>query len=180
MADTVDFSITGLDSLLGKLDAVNYDVKRKGGRSALRKAAQVVAARVKDGARSVDDPATAEMIAENVAVRWSNRRFKRTGDLMFRVGILGGAKQYANTRENVRKGRAGQTYKTGGDKRNPGGDTWYWRLVEFGTEKVPARPFMRPAMEQSMGEATAVFVQAFERSINSSIRRAAKRAAKGA
>ena len=29
MADGVDFSITGLDSLLGKLDAVSYDIRRR-------------------------------------------------------------------------------------------------------------------------------------------------------
>ena len=36
MADGVEFDIKGLDSLLGKLAAVTYDLKRKGGRSALR------------------------------------------------------------------------------------------------------------------------------------------------
>lgn len=33
MADGVEFSITGLDSLLGKLDSVTDDVKRRGGRA---------------------------------------------------------------------------------------------------------------------------------------------------
>lgn len=40
MADGASFSLTGLDELLGKLDAMDYDTKRKGGRFALRKAAQ--------------------------------------------------------------------------------------------------------------------------------------------
>jgi HK97 gp10 family phage protein len=48
MADGVEFSIVGLDSLLGKLEAISYDVKRKGGRSALRKAAQVVAEKARE------------------------------------------------------------------------------------------------------------------------------------
>ena len=39
MTDTVEFSIAGLDSLLGKLDSITDDVKRRGGRAALRKAA---------------------------------------------------------------------------------------------------------------------------------------------
>ncbi len=58
MADTVEFSITGLDSLLGKLDSVTDDVKRKGGRAALRKAAMIVVQAAKQGAEKVDDPGT--------------------------------------------------------------------------------------------------------------------------
>jgi len=29
---------------------------------------------------------------------------------------------------------------------NKGGDTFYWRFLEFGTKSIKARPFMRPAM----------------------------------
>ena len=42
MADGVEFSILGLEGLLGKLATVSVDVRHKGGRAALRKAAQVV------------------------------------------------------------------------------------------------------------------------------------------
>lgn len=49
MGNEVEFSITGLDSLLGKFEAISYDVKRKGGRSALRKAAQLIAGKMKEG-----------------------------------------------------------------------------------------------------------------------------------
>ena len=32
-------------------------------------------------------------------------------------------------------------------------DAWYWRFVEFGTVKMPARPFLRPAFEGKKREA---------------------------
>ncbi|PKL97403.1 MAG: hypothetical protein CVV17_12110, partial [Gammaproteobacteria bacterium HGW-Gammaproteobacteria-7] len=67
MADSLEFSLTGLDSLLGKLESVSHDVKRKGGRSALRKAAQIVAEKAKEGARRVDDSKTGRSIEDNVA-----------------------------------------------------------------------------------------------------------------
>ncbi|HCL14842.1 MAG TPA: hypothetical protein DIC61_06430, partial [Pseudomonas sp.] len=93
MTDSLEFSLTGLDSLLGKLESVSHDVKRRGGRTALRKAAQIVAEKAKDGARRVDDSQTGRSIADNVAIRWNGRLFKRTGDLGFRVGILHWAEQ---------------------------------------------------------------------------------------
>ena len=49
MVDSVQFKIEGLEELLGKLESVTDDVKRKGGRSALRKAAQLIANKAKEG-----------------------------------------------------------------------------------------------------------------------------------
>ena len=37
MTDNIEFSITGLDSLLGKLDALKVETRQKGGRAALRR-----------------------------------------------------------------------------------------------------------------------------------------------
>lgn len=174
MADGLDFKLEGVDGLVAKLESVSYDVKRKGGRAALRKAAAVIAQRVKEGALRVNDAATPEDISKNITLRWNGRLFKSNGSLGFRVGVLGGARQYANTKANVRSGKAGTSYATGGSKANPGGDTWYWRFVEFGTSKVAARPFMRPAMAQSIGEATDVFITEYGKAIDRAIKRAAK------
>jgi len=161
MADSVEFSITGLDSLLGKLDSVTDDVKRKGGRTALRKAAQIVAEKAKEGARRVDDSATGRSIADNVAIRWNGRLFKRTGDLGFRVGILHGA-----------------VLRNGGDL-SANSPTPHWRLLEFGTEKMQARPFMRSALADNISAVTNEFLSQYEKAIDRAIKRAAKKAAKG-
>lgn len=159
MADGVEFSITGLDGLLGKLDSVSYDVRRKGGRAALRKAAQVVMQKAKDGAERIDDKATGRSISDNIALRWNGRLFKQTGNLGFRIGVLHGA-----------------VLKDGGDL-SPNSPTPHWRLIEFGTENMSAVPFMRPALANSISEATNTFVSEYEKAIDRAIRRAAKKAA---
>lgn len=159
MADGVDFSITGLDSLLGKLDSLSYDVRRKGGRAALRKAAQVVVQKAKEGAERIDDKETGRSIADNIALRWNGKLFKQTGDLGFRIGVLHGA-----------------VLKNGGDL-SPNSPTPHWRLIEFGAEKMAAVPFMRPALANSISEATNTFVSEYEKAIDRAIRRAAKKAA---
>jgi len=159
MADRVEFSITGLDSLLGKLESVSYDVRRKGGRAALRKAAQVVMQKARDGAERIDDKETGRSIADNIALRWNGKLFKQTGDLGFRVGVLHGA-----------------VLKDGGDL-SPNSPTPHWRLIEFGTEKMAAAPFMRPALANSISEVTNTFVTEYEKAIDRAIRRAAKKAA---
>jgi HK97 gp10 family phage protein len=149
--------LEGLDAIVKKMRALPIAVRQKGARFAGRRAANVIRDAVVENASRVNDPATREEIAKNVAVRFSSRESRSTGDVVFRVGILGGARQYANTRENRRKRRAGETYSTDGSSSNPGGDTFYWRFLEFGTQKAAAQPFMRPAAEQSAQPATTEF-----------------------
>ena len=156
MSDNVSFSIIGLDSLLKKLESITYDVKRKGGRAALRKAAQVVEKSAKSQALAFDDPETGRSIAKNVAIRWNGRLFKRTGDLGFRIGVLHGA-----------------VLKDGGDK-SENAPTPHWRLIEFGTSKMQAQPFMRPALESNITNVTSTFVTEYEKAIDRAIKRAAK------
>lgn len=175
MADGVEVNLSGLDSLLGKIGAVSDVTKNKAGRFALRKAAEVIRDRARSNALRIDDPLTKEDIQKNIVASFSSKQFRRTGDLAFRVGVMGGARQYANTKDNVRKSRAGKTYKTSGDKGNPGGDTWYWRFLEFGTEHASARPILRPAMNGVDNEVINVFSLEMEKAIDRAIRRATKK-----
>ena len=165
MADSIEFSITGLDSLLGKLDALKVETRRKGGRAALRRAAELVAAKAKAGALRVDDAATGRSIADNIALRWNGRLFKQTGDLGFRIGVLHGAVLP----------KRGDEVDTQANAPTP-----HWRLLEFGTERMRAQPFMRSALADNIAAATNTFVTEFEKSIDRAIKRAAKKAAKGA
>lgn len=157
MAD-IEFSLTGIDALVGKLEAVSYDMKRKGGRSALRKAAQLVADKAKEGAQRLDDPETGRSIAANIALRWNGRLFKASGDLGFRVGVLHGA-----------------VLKNGGDL-SANSPTPHWRLLEFGTQNMAAQPFMRKALADNISEATNTFITEYEKAIDRAIKRAAKAA----
>lgn len=157
MADGIDISITGVESLLGKLSSISDDLRRRGGRAALRKAANVIVDRAKTNASRIDDPLTGRSITANVAMRWNGRLFKKTGNLGFRIGVLHGAvlKKHPDLGENA--------------------PTPHWRLIEFGTENVRAQPFMRPAAESSVSEVINVFASEYENSIDRAIRRAAKK-----
>lgn len=179
MTDGLDVKIEGVDALIGKLEAVKQDIRYRGGRAALRKAAMLIVDAAKQNAARINDPKTAEDISANIALRWNGRLFKQTGNLGFRIGVLGGARSYADTRENRRKGRVGASYKTDGEKTNPGGDTWYWRLVELGTQKTRAQPFLRPAATQAAGAAIEEFMRQYSKSMERAIRRAAKKSAGG-
>ena len=162
MADSLDFNLIGLDEVLEKMKTVEHAVRYKAGRFALRKAANLVRKTIADGAQIIDDPATVENIAKNVAIRWDTKTFKRTGNLPFRVGILGGARDMSVHGEL--KGRG---------KKNPGGDTWYWRFLEFGTEKTPAKPFVRPALTKNTEKVAAEFVQQFSKALERALKKKA-------
>lgn len=156
----------GLDALNAKLKSVTEDVRKRGGRFALRKAAQLIRDEAKDYASFIDDPGTANRIADNIVVRWNGKIHRRSGDLGFRVGVLGGARDY---------GAYGEI-KTGGNaSNNPGGDTFYWRFVEFGTSHAPAHPFMRPALANNIRSATSIFINEYDKAIKRAIKRAAKK-----
>lgn len=161
MADGVEYKLTGVDELLGKLESITDDMKRKGGRAALRKAANVIANRAKANARRLDDPETGRSIADNIAVRWNGREFKRNGNLGFRIGVLHGAvlKRHPDKAKNA--------------------PTPHWRLLEFGTENMRAQPIMRPAAENGAEESMNTFVEEYGKSIDRAIARAAKKGGRG-
>jgi HK97 gp10 family phage protein len=165
MADGVEFKLEGLEEVMGKLKELPIDMRKKGGRFALRKAAQVVRDSARDNAKTIDDPATSEEISKNIVEKWSGRYFSRTGgDMKFRVGVLGGAKGYAKA--------SGELKGTG--KANPGGDTFYWRFVEFGTSKMPAQPFIRRAMTENINKATSTFISEYGKALDRALKRAKK------
>ncbi|WAT06488.1 HK97 gp10 family phage protein [Rouxiella badensis] len=157
MADGIEFSLIGLDSLLGKLDSISDDLKKKGGRASLRRAANIIANKARENARRVDDIHTGRSIADNIAIRWNGKLFKSTGDLGFRVGVLHGA--VLNKHPDLAKNAP----------------TPHWRLLEFGTEKMKAHPIMRPAIASSVGDVVNTFTTEYEKAIDRAIRRAQKK-----
>lgn len=183
MADGVEFEFKGLDELQAKLKEIGVDMRTKGGRFALRKAAQVIRDNARQNAAAIDDPKTKEEIAKNIVERFSSKLFMRTGNLGFRIGVMGGARatdEKAKRKTEMRRGRKGQTSLddlgeiAGSGSGNPGGDTFYWRFLEFGSKANNAMPFMRPAMDNSAQEATDVFVKEYNKAVDRAIRRAKK------
>jgi HK97 gp10 family phage protein len=152
MADT--FQLRGLDDALRRMKTLPDKVEKKAAKSAARAGAVIFKNAAIANASKIDDPETPTNISKNISVQYSSKLAKQAGGVAYRVGVLGGASQYANTKHNRRKGRVGKTFKTAGSKANPGGDTWYWRFVEFGTSKFGARPFLLPAITQNIDAAT--------------------------
>jgi HK97 gp10 family phage protein len=155
---TTSVKMEGVDALVAKLESIKYDVKYKGGRSALRKAAQVIRNAARQNIQAHDDPETGRSIAKNITEKWNGRLFKASGDLGFRVGVQGGAKVLDKDNSDT----------------GAGGPTPHWRFLEFGTEKNKAFPFLVPAMNANVQKAADVFIREYGRAIDRALKKAAK------
>lgn len=153
--------IEGLDAIKRKMQALPDKVAYNAARRALRKGANVIRDKARAGAARVNDPKTPETIAKNIVAKSGAKKYdRRRGGPAFRVGVLGGARDMTKYGE----------FKGGGSE-NPGGDTWYWRLLEFGTSKMGAQPFMRPAMNQGANGAFAATVAALDTEFGKELRK---------
>src|SRR5690554_2343640 len=121
--------LEGLDELRAKMRKLSGEVIRKSTMSAARKAAEIIQQAAILNAADLDNPKSDEEIAKNIVVRYSGRHFRRTGDVMYRIGILGGARH--------RKGQELDSL--------PGGNTTHWRWLETGTSRTAAQPLLREA-----------------------------------
>lgn len=138
----VTTSITGTEVIVRRLRQLPERVGRNAMRRALRKGANVIRDIARTNAKNLDDNLTREAIWKNIATQGGGRRMeKRVGGPAMRVGVLGGAKQ----------GK--------GDPSAPGGDTFYWRFLEFGTSEIAARPFFRPAIAAGAEKAVSTIVE---------------------
>jgi HK97 gp10 family phage protein len=138
-------SISGTEEIIRKLRLLPERVGRNAMRRSLRKGANVIRDQARINARQLDDNLTRDAIYKNIVTQGGGRKRERqAGGVIMRVGVLGGARQ----------GDGGQS--------NPGGDTFYWRFLEFGTSKMAARPFMRLAMTSGAGKAIDTTIQAMQ------------------
>jgi HK97 gp10 family phage protein len=149
--DGVEFKVEGLEQLHDRMKTLTVGMRKKGVRAGVRKGTNIVRDAARAAAQAIDRPETPLSIAKNVDAQFNGRLYRRTGDVSFRVGVRGGAKSYSNTKENRRKRRVGESYKTGGT-------TFYWRFIELGTSRIPARPFLLPALENNAGKALEAMV----------------------
>lgn len=126
MADGVTFEVEGLKELQEKLRALGPKVARNALRSAVNAGAQVVRKEVQ--ARAPIDTGTLRRAIYIKQIRELSNEFQQT----FYIG--------------VRRGKKYQKKKM---------DAWYAMMVEFGTSKMPAKPYIRPAFESKKVEAAA-------------------------
>ena len=159
--------IEGLDDVTAKMRELSNPKKQKNAatRSA-RKAMAVVRKAAVANAKALDDSNSPERIWKNITVKASKTK---QGFVLMKVGVRGGAMSYANTTANRRANRVGETYATAGSSGNPGGDTFYFRFLEFGTSKAPATPFLRPALNNNMEAVQSSFVDDFSAQLDKEI-----------
>lgn len=148
--DGVQFSITGLDPLLKKMSGLTPQIRARAGRSALGKAANIVSRAARQNAERVDDPETERKIRNNIGRRFRGRHFKRTGELKISIGVL------------TERGKIPKGNPDGGRK----GSTPHWHLVELGTERSRAKPFLRPALEENINPAIDRFATAMSQELD--------------
>lgn len=131
------FNPQELEKLNKRLQSLVEKVGKKAMRGAARKAMTKVRNDVKAAApEDLNDD-------DNVKIKTSVAMLAKWkgNDLYVKVGIRGGA------------------------KKNP--DTpYYFRMVEFGTAKMAARPFMRPALESNAQQIMDTVVQELNRALD--------------
>lgn len=140
----------GIDKVIEVLNELPRKARRSAARKATGKGAAIIRKKAKEGALRVDDPDTGRRIADNIGQRFRSRYYRQTGDTMISVGVL-------STRGRIPKGNPDE------GKR---GDTKHWHLVELGTEKARAQPYLRPAASSSVTEVFHAIASEMERQID--------------
>ena len=151
----VTFKINGLDGIEKKLKELPDKFAYRGMRRALRRGANVIRDHARSNAKRLDDPATREQISKNIAVAGGGRkREKQAGGPMMRVGVMGGAR-----------------FNSSADGLPGGNTTGYWRLLEFGTSKMRAQPFMRNAIVSGAEPAIGAVASAAQVELDKELRK---------
>jgi HK97 gp10 family phage protein len=157
-----NIAIEGLDDVLAALKALPDSITKNAAPFAMRKGANVIAKEAKARA-----PKRTGNLQKRIAVRKRKRRDAGIA-LAYSVGVLGGASStYGNTKSNRRKGLVGKTY-------DRGGTAYYWRFLEFGTEKLAAKPFLRPAFDSKAEEAVKAIADGFRTGLARAVAKAMK------
>lgn len=153
--------LTGFKELAAAMRELPEKVARNGLRAAVNAGATVI--KKEAIVKAPQDTGALKANLYQKQVREKSGPMQQT----FYVGVRRGVAKYANTAANRRSGKAGKAYKNDGS-------TWYWRLVEFGTSKMAAQPFLRPAYEIKKEEA----VKAIGAKLDERIQKHAKELAK--
>jgi HK97 gp10 family phage protein len=136
-------SSADLSKVLKNLREFPQKVERRALSKAGRAATKLIAARAKELAPMQDKPKRGQKL------RSPRGRLKKS----IKVRAM-----------KRKKGRVGFRVTTGqGDFK---GDTFYGGMVEYGTTRQPAQPFMRPAWDEKKQEALATYTSEVKREID--------------
>lgn len=137
----VDIKVQGLKELGQQMDKLDKKVRNR-----IARAATAAGARhIRDTAKAMVPVDTGQLKQNIVVKKFRDRQPDKT---LYGIGLISKESTYGDTKTNRRKGRAGKSYWT--DK------AYYGHMVEFGTRKMPAQPFLRPALETQKEQTVAV------------------------
>jgi len=162
MAGKTTVQVEGLGELLKRLEALPREISGKNGgpvRRALGRAARLVRDEVKKNAPK----RTGRLEANIIAARVRDDRPPGVSE-RFVVSVRGRRARYANNRDNRRAGRAGKSYQKDGE-------AFYWKFLEFGTQKRAATPFIQPSFAASAQAALDEFSRALGRDLDKIVRK---------
>lgn len=153
MADGIDFSLIGFEGVRRKLAVTPIKLRTAGARKALSSAANIVTKAARDNAQRLDDLDTGRRIRDNIGKRTRGGYSRRTGNAMVSIGVL------------TQKGRIPKGNPDTGAK----GNTPHWHLVEEGTERARAQPFLRPALANNIGPVIDKFAIELEKQLDQAL-----------
>jgi HK97 gp10 family phage protein len=147
MADELQMKLDGLDELKRALAGLPPKIRTRAVRNALKAGARLIQAAARQAAPVLAVPTktrTPGTVQRRIAVR-ASKFARQAGD----EGVFVGVKPLRGKADTRRYGKA--------SAKNPH-DPYYWRFLEFGTKKMPRRPFLDPAVASQGQAAIARFM----------------------
>jgi len=149
---SVEFKLEGLEPVQEKFKRLgNARLIKNAARRSMRKAMAIVRDAARANAKAIDDPETAEKIWKNIAIAAGKTR--NPNEVVMCVGVRGGAAMNAHSNREALSGLSG-------------GNTTYWRHLEFGSVHNPPVPFMRPALQNNILAVMSSFAHNFNAEID--------------
>ena len=122
-----DVTVSGVSELREKMKGLPYKVQKQVVQPAVRYGANIIAEQARAIVRHMDDPTTGRQIARNIVVKYRSKRSAQIKGVVYSISV-----EYP-------RGRM--------PRGNPddGVNTPHSHLLELGTEKMRAQPFLVPA-----------------------------------
>jgi len=156
----MEVNISGFKELREALLKLPKEIQGKPLASAVSAAAKVV----QDEAVKLAPIQTGEL-KKNI-IRYKAKKYSNAQQVTYHVGMKKEWIPYFDNIKNRRAGKVGKKYSR--DK------IYYWRFHEFGTVKMPARPFFRPAFESTKSEQLDTMQKGLAKAIEAARKKLAK------
>lgn len=159
-------NLSGLKETVAALRALPAEfASNRGG--PIRKALFAAAKPIRDDAQLRAPIDTGNLRANIYIYRDRNPKASTGATERYIIGVRTKRRKVARSRLNTRLGRVGKNFRVRGD-------AYYFWFIEFGTQKMPARPFLRPAFESGKARAVSTFSDEFRKGVEAAVKRAAR------